>query len=160
VAAPIDHHVFVYASLLSQREMDKQCRTARFLDIAQLADRRLAFTKPSARWGGHSADVVVAPGEHVWGALYVMDEPDVTALDLREGVPHFYRRIAVEVTTPSGRRHAGVWVFEALDRVRIAEAAPSETYWSTIVTGARERALPTGYIDALAARIRTLPVAP
>jgi gamma-glutamylcyclotransferase (GGCT)/AIG2-like uncharacterized protein YtfP len=153
-----DHRVFVYASLLSQREMDKQCRTARFLDIAQLADRRLAFTKPSTRWGGHSADVVVAPGHHVWGALYAMDESDVEALDLREGVPRFYRRTAVDVITSVGERHASVWVFEAQDHVRIAEAAPSETYWSTIVMGARERALPATYIDALEARIRTLPV--
>jgi gamma-glutamylcyclotransferase (GGCT)/AIG2-like uncharacterized protein YtfP len=151
--------LFVYASLLSQCEVDKHCATARFESLAWLADRRVAFTKPARRWGGHSADVIAAPGERVWGVIYAVGEHDLDALDAREGVPDHYRRIAVEVITAGAGERTTTWMFEAADAMRRAEAAPSADYLAAIISGARERGLPADYISALEAAAARLPAA-
>jgi len=149
--------VFVYASLLSQREMDRQCRTARFVELAWIEGRRVAFTKPSIKWGGHAADVVLAPGDRVWGAVYEVDAIDLRAIDDREGID--YRRIAIELRGADGAPRAAAWVYEAHDHRRRPEAAPSSRYLATILDGARERALPVEYLTELERRIAGLPIA-
>lgn len=151
------HHLFVYASLLPQREMELHCRDARFVAIGWLADRRVAFTKRSTKWGGHSADVIAAPGRRVWGAVYAITDDHLAALDRREGAPVYYQRIAVDIAAADGAAlAAGAWVYEVTAAHRGPEAAPGPRYWATILEGARERGLPASYVAELEATVRAL----
>jgi gamma-glutamylcyclotransferase (GGCT)/AIG2-like uncharacterized protein YtfP len=151
------NRLFVYASLLGQREMDLQCTGARFVEIARLPHRRLAFTKPSRRWGGHCADIVEDPRSEVWGVIYTVTGTDLVALDEREGAPHQYRRLELDVIGANESVRSRAWAYQAVAAVSTHEAAPSATYLATILAGGRERGLPTSYLLALEAAAATLP---
>ena len=145
----------MYASLLGQREMDQQCRSARFVELARVDGRRLAFTKPSRRWGGHAADIVEGVGHHVWGAIYTVSRGDLDALDAREGVPDHYRRI--QLSFAGGAACPPAWAYEAVTAMRRGEAAPSSAYLATILAGARERGVPEAYVAELERAVAMLP---
>lgn len=93
---------FAYGSNLD----DAEIRAARpsYLGPARLDDHRLAFTRRSVRTGTGVADVVPAPGESVWGALYELDEGGVEILDCKEGAGWAYVRRPQEVTTIEGQK--------------------------------------------------------
>jgi hypothetical protein len=54
------------------------------LGAARLADHRLAFTRRSVKTGTGVADIVPAPGETVWGALYELGDGELAAIDRKE----------------------------------------------------------------------------
>ena len=61
---------FGYGSNLLASRLHESCPSAVLITIARLPGFRLAFTRHSTRWGGGVADIVEAPGEEVWGALW------------------------------------------------------------------------------------------
>lgn len=144
---------FAYGSNLSRTRLHLHAPSAQLVSIARLADYRLAFSIESKRsWLGGVGDILPAPGDEVWGALWVIAPEHSRHLDEQEGVfrdPPAYRRITVEVTTPAGD----------LVRCRCYQVVtpdpggfpPSPAYKDTIVTGARELALPAPYLARLEA---------
>jgi gamma-glutamylcyclotransferase len=144
---------FAFGSNLDAARLHIHCPSARLVTAARLPDHRLAFTLESKRnWHGGVADIRPAPGEEVWGALWLIDGPQGHALDEQEGVfrePPAYRRITVEVETPAG------------DMVRCrsyqvvtpdpAGFRPSPAYKATLLRGARSLGLPAAYVARLEA---------
>ncbi|MFA7249425.1 MAG: gamma-glutamylcyclotransferase [Dehalococcoidia bacterium] len=144
---------FGYGSNLDADRMRSHCPSARLVSIARLADHRLAFSIESKNtWLGGVGDMQPAPGDEIWGALWVIAAGDSRSLDEAEGltrVPPAYRRVTVEVTTPAG------------DVVRCRSYAvadphpegylPSPAYRDTLVRGAQGIGLPEAYIARLAA---------
>jgi gamma-glutamylcyclotransferase len=146
---------FAFGSNLDEARLTLHCPSARLVGAARLPDHRLAFSIESKNtWHGGVADIRPAPGDHVWGALWVIDGADSRELDDQEGVfrdPPAYGRVTVEVETPAG------------DRVRCRSYqvvspdpkgfAPSPAFRETIVRGARAVGLPAEYV----ARLEALP---
>lgn len=144
---------FGYGSNLDPEQLRRHCPSAQFVSVARLPDFRFALTIESKNtWGGGVGDLQPAPGDEVWGALWLIAAGDSHALDDHMGCfrdPPAYRRTAVAVTTPAG------------DQVRCRSYTvaaphpdgflPSPAYLEAVVRGARAVGLPAGYIARLEA---------
>ena len=79
---------FAYGSNLDADQMRTRCPTARAVSQARLPDHRLAFTHPSRRWRGGSADIVPAAGQAVNApAAWPVARASGTLADLRPKPP-------------------------------------------------------------------------
>jgi gamma-glutamylcyclotransferase (GGCT)/AIG2-like uncharacterized protein YtfP len=150
---------------MGARAMELACPGHRFLGVAELRGHRLAFTRRSLRTGTGVADIIAAPGESVWGALYALHDVHVAAIDEKEGNGWAYERRAVRVIV-AGARELGEaggpceagdsgGELEAFAYAVIARdgehVAPSHEYLQALLDGARERGLPEDYVAALGA---------
>jgi cation transport regulator ChaC len=121
---------------------------ARFVGPARLDGFRLGLTRRSIRWGGGVLDLLPAPGEHVWGALYELPEASLEELDRKEGAGFAYRRVQVEVSVEGDRLAAtGYAVIDKEHGV----PRPTPEYAALVLDGARERGLPADWVARLAA---------
>jgi cation transport regulator ChaC len=104
----------------------------------------LRFNLPIGPGERGVANVEPAPGERVWGALYLLSPADCDRLDRTEGV-HMgaYQRVAIEVVQEDGARCVAFTY--ASSRTR-ADRKPSARYLGLIVEGARQRGLPDDYV--------------
>lgn len=149
----MSHLYFAYGSNLDLGKLHRWAPSARFATTGRVVDRRLAFTRKSTRWGARAADVLPAPGHHVWGALFHVEERDLRGLDACEGAPRNYRRVDVEVDT--GDRTRPALTYEVVDR-HLPEAPPSPDYLATILRGADAVGLHAGWIDSITSHVRRL----
>ncbi len=144
---------FGYGSNLEEAGMHSHCPSARLVSIARLPDHRFAFTIESKNtWLGGVGDMQPAPGDEIWGALWVIEAEDSHALDEHMGLfrdPPAYARTIVEVTTPVGdvvRCRSYVVAAPHLEGY-----PPSSAYRDAVVRGARSIGLPAAYIARLEA---------
>jgi gamma-glutamylcyclotransferase len=142
--------LFAYGSNLAATEMDAWCPEARFAGVARLPDRRLALSRRSIRWGGGAADIIAAPGEEVWGALYEVPDGTLELLDAKEGEGWAYRRIEVEVEVDRGGRRVAAEAYEVVDKEREG-VPPTPEYAALLLRAARERGLPEEYVERVLA---------
>jgi gamma-glutamylcyclotransferase len=140
--------LFAYGSNMASAEMAAWCPEARFTGVARLRDRRLELRRRSLRWGGGAADIVPAPGEEVWGALYEIPAGRLDLLDAKEGEGIAYRRVAVEVD--AGGRRLAAEAYEVAVK-EPTELPPTPEYAALLLRGARERGLPEAWLTRLAA---------
>ena len=140
--------LFAYGSNMASAEIGAWCPEARFAGVARLRDRRLELRRRSLRWGGGAADIVPAPGDEVWGALYELPAGALDRLDAKEGEGFAYRRVAVEVE--AGGRRLAAEAYEVAVR-EPNEVPPTPEYAALVVRAARERGLPEGWVARLAA---------
>ena len=144
---------FGYGSNLDAAGMRSHCPSARLVSIARLADHRFAFTIESKNtWLGGVGDMQPAPGDEIWGALWLVAAEESRALDEHMGLfrdPPAYARTIVEVTTPAGDvvRCRSYAVAEP----NLDEYLPSPAYRDAVVRGARSAGLPAAYIARLEA---------
>jgi gamma-glutamylcyclotransferase len=132
--------LFAYGSTMASSQMPE----ARFLGPARLDGYRLALNRRSIRWQAGALDIVAAPGESVWGALYDLPDDALSALDAREGAGFAYRKIEVDLT--DGRR---AFAYEVIDK-QPQELPCSREYAELVLAGARERGLPGEWLSELA----------
>lgn len=132
--------------------MVRLCPGHEFIGPARLADHRLVFTLPDDEWRGGVADLVRAPGDEVWGALYCLSEEDLGPLDAYEGydparpdAANDYVRRRVRVTSGKDHRDLEAWCYFV--RAPRGHVAPSELYRAALIEGAIERGLPESYIE-------------
>ena len=140
--------LFAYGSNLAASEMRAWCSQARFAGVARLPDHRLALNRRSIRWGGGAVDIVPAPGEEVWGALYEVPDGALDGLGAKEGQGWAYRLVEMEVERDGRRTPAGA--YEVVDKEPEEVPATSE-YAALVVAAARERGLPDDYVGRLLA---------
>ena len=152
-ASEPDFLYFGYGSNLDIDRLHENCPSARLVLPARLADHRLAFTRKSElKWHGGVADILPAPGDEVWGAVWAIDGEHSRALDEQEGLfrdPPGYERYPVTVTTEGGDE-----ITCRCYRVVAPDPqgfAPSPAYKATLLRGAHALALPAHYIAALEA---------
>jgi hypothetical protein len=144
---------FAYGSNMYWRQMKERCPSARFVGIAKLKDRRLAFTRISKSRLCGAADIVQVPGCEVWGVIYDIEECDFIALDKAEdyvpdGLENSYNRVQRAVLANGGSETL-VWTYEAVKEPN--PPLPSAHYKGLIVEGARYWKLPPEYIEILEA---------
>ena len=144
---------FGYGSNLDVDRLRMHCPSAQFVSTARLPDFRFAFSIESKNtWLGGVGDMQPAPGDEIWGALWLIGPEDSHGLDEQEGLfrdPPAYRRVRVEVTTPAGD-------VVACRSYAVATPdpdgfLPSPAYRDTVVRGARRIGLPDAYIGRLEA---------
>jgi cation transport regulator ChaC len=140
-----DRWYFAYGSNLSINQKEIRTGTIRKAVRCRLPGFRLAFNKRGSR-GEVFANIVPEAGNETWGVIYLCDPRAIEELDVHEGVGKgHYEHTAVTVFDDSGK------AYEALTYVACKESVcnpgqPSEAYLSTIVTGARQHALPEAYV--------------
>ena len=138
---------FAYGSNLNVADMGVRCPSAKPISRALLHDWRLTFRGV--------ADIEPSEGAFVHGALWLLGEGDVRALDRYEGAPSLYERRAVQVTTEGGPTDAMTYVM--VDRTD--RSAPSSWYLSRIAQGYRDWALPHDtLLDAVNAATARVPI--
>jgi gamma-glutamylcyclotransferase (GGCT)/AIG2-like uncharacterized protein YtfP len=138
VSRVAEHLVFAYGSNLDGRQMRERCPSARRAGKAELRGFRVGFAGWSGAWRGAVATLLDAPGHRVQGTLWRMDDDDMDMLDLYEGVPRQYGRIAVPVRRTSGKkkgRKAHAWTYVQPPR---QPALPSRDYLVRIADAYRE----------------------
>ena len=138
---------FAYGSNMSRAQMQERCPGSRLVGSARLAGYRLGFTRHSPRWGAGVADVVPDPSSEVWGLLYDVTDMHIAELDAREGHPHHYVRMPVDVRGAEGVVVA--WTYGVVSKVDFV--APSRRYHEIMLAAAREHAFPGEYVARLAA---------
>ena len=136
--------LFAYGCNMASSEMEAWCSEHRFLGPARLDGFKVELRRRSIRWSGGAADIVAAPGESVWGALYEVADGELDRLDQKEGEGFAYRQVEVELTDG---RHA--IAYEVIDK-EPCQVPCSPEYAELVLAGARERGLPEEWVRELA----------
>jgi gamma-glutamylcyclotransferase len=136
--------LFAYGSNMARSEMEAWCPRHRFVGPARLDGYTVQLRRRSIRWAGGAADIVAAPGESVWGALYEVADGELDRLDRKEGKGFAYRQVGVELS--DGRRAIA---YEVIDK-EPCEVPCSREYAELVLAGARERGLPEEWVRELA----------
>lgn len=89
---------FAYGSNMDYNQMLERCPNSKFAGTAVLRDHKIGFTRKSNKWNSGVADILVSPGDEVWGVLYSVSNEDLLLLDKFEGVSiRGYKRIVLAV---------------------------------------------------------------
>lgn len=114
--------------------------------IGRLDGYRLVFSKAGGMRPGLSApaNIVAAPGDSVWGVLYLLPLHKFARLDASEGVQYAY--VWPEVQDTAGNRVSAV-AYSVPHAV--AEGRPGKAYLNLVREAARQRGLPPDYIAFL-----------
>ncbi|MBB3178254.1 ABC transporter substrate-binding protein [Variovorax sp. Sphag1AA] len=85
---------FAYGSNMLHDQIGARCPSQKFICVAELPGYRLAFTRYSPKRQCGVADIVPAPGESVWGALFEMSMAETK----RAEIPNFTGGEAAAIT--------------------------------------------------------------
>lgn len=135
---------FAYGSNLSSRRLRERIGEAEPLGAARLKDFELVCDKLGAD-GSAKANLAIAPGAVVFGALYRVTEPALVILDGFEGG---YDRTPLRVHALAGSE---LQVITYRSQLTSAHARPYTWYRDLILDGAHEHELPEPYVRAIAA---------
>ena len=147
--ASMPHQVwyFAYGSNMNER-LFRERRHMVWLDarVGRLDGYRLVFSVAGGMKPGMSApvNIVEAPGESVWGVLYLLPLRKFARLDNSEGKQYAYLWTEVEDTAGTRVRALTYKVPHAAPQGR-----PGRGYLNLIREAARQRGLPAEYIDML-----------
>ncbi len=136
---------FAYGS-----NLDPERATSRGLDVATarraaLRGYRFAFNK-RANGGGVYGNVMPAPGQTTWGAVFISNETQLQGLDRHEGAPKHYRRALLPVVLDDGSELQAV-AYVATKEYIVPDGRPDDKYLQYILDGAQFHALPDDHID-------------
>jgi gamma-glutamylcyclotransferase (GGCT)/AIG2-like uncharacterized protein YtfP len=147
---------FAYGSNLDFVQMRARCPSAQFVCRGVLKDHVLAFNSRSAERNCGVADVVPQKGHDVWGAVYQIDQQDLTVLDDCEGFlpgrilqQNAYNRddnvqVLAENDPQQPMRVSAYFAVQQPD-----SPLPSEAYLRQIIDGAKFWKLPLPYVEEL-----------
>jgi hypothetical protein len=147
---------FAYGSNLDPVQFAARCPGHRVLGNARLPDHRLCFPRRSPIRGCAVASIEPMPGDAVWGVLFALCAPDVTALHAAEGyacdrpaaecryVPAAVRVLADGRAADAVQAFTYVAVRDGRDPGR-----PSRAYLDHILRGAAHHGLPRDWQDRL-----------
>lgn len=114
--------------------------------VGRLANHRLVFSQAGGMKPGVSApaNVVEAPGHHVYGVLYLLPLRKFARLDNSEGKQYDY--LWVDVVDEAGNTIRAITYAVANS---VATGKPGPRYLQTIRDAARDRRFPVDYVDFL-----------
>mmetsp|Transcript_7291 Transcript_7291/g.22212 ORF Transcript_7291/g.22212 Transcript_7291/m.22212 type:complete len:175 (+) Transcript_7291:80-604(+) len=138
---------FAYGSNLNRNRLHINCPSAALQCKGSLGGYKLAFTHPSDRWKGASADILPEAHAVVHGAVWSIDRSELPALDRQEGVHYSaYRRISVVVASDNNTCLPCFTYTVVSPSVGLN---PSVLYMRVILHGANTIGLPETYIEQL-----------
>ncbi len=128
---------FAYGANLNLVGMDCRCPGHLPRCIAYIEDYQLVFRGV--------ASIEPAEGHRVYGALYLLDEKHLAALDRFEGYPRLYRREILSLRKAGNNHRTEAWVY-LMNAERNDYYPPSGGYLSTIIDGCHDWGIPNIYI--------------
>ncbi|MEM9256709.1 MAG: gamma-glutamylcyclotransferase family protein [Pseudomonadota bacterium] len=140
---------FAYGSNMSLKRLRARVPSAEPLGTAQLRGHRLCFHMPSG--DGSAKCDALDTGKHydlVWGVIFEIDMDHKPALDRAESLGELYHEKTVRLHTDDGDTHEA---FTYCALVTGEGRHPYSWYHHHVVSGAREFALPAGYVAEIAA---------
>lgn len=137
---------FAYGSNLHPRRLQHRADSARPAGIARLPDYRLAFHKRGADGSG-KGNVVPAPGQSVWGAVYRLSASDAAVLDDIEGPG--YARVTLQVARSDDAGILRVITYRAHPGAIEEGLVPFGWYLDFVLHGAAQHGLPAAYLKQL-----------
>ena len=141
-----DRWYFAYGSNMSIDRKTDRTDTIRQAEVVCLKGYRLAFNKRADNGKEVYANIVLSPGDEVWGVAYRCNPKAIETLDQVEGVSSgHYHRQQVDLATRAGDTlHAETYIAGA-DYV-VEETPPSDDYLGHLLEGAESHRLPGDYI--------------
>jgi hypothetical protein len=136
-------HYFGYGSNLDATDWQGFCATQSLTASLQpqgpawLPDHELAFDYRSERRGGGALNVRPRIGGAASGFLFGVDEAALAALDRKEGVPRFYRRLDCVVLDADGMERRAL-TYQVIPERLTSFTAPSPDYLDVCRRGRRE----------------------
>jgi len=85
-------YYFAFGSNMDENQMLNRCPNSKFVGIGVIQDFKIGFTRFSAGRDSAVADILISPGDCVWGVIYETTDEDLKRLDVFEGHPNVYRR--------------------------------------------------------------------
>lgn len=144
---------FAYGSNMNWEQVKRRCPSATFVSIAKLKDYRFSIARTSYSRGCGSAGVLPAPGAHVWGVVYDIEEKDFGPLDQaedfvpgREKNSYTRQQCLVYADSDEGKAFAVSIYFPLVEE---NPPLPNAEYKRLIVSGAEHWQLPRDYIREL-----------
>lgn len=140
---------FAYGSNMLTARLRQRVSSARPVGTACLPGFSLRWHKVGVD-GSSKCDVVedATPGARVWGVVFAIDAAQKESLDRAEGLGNGYEDREVTVVLAGETLTAQAYGATHTD----AECLPYDWYKALVLAGAREHALPAGYIAALEAQ--------
>jgi gamma-glutamylcyclotransferase len=134
---------FAYGSNMLSQRLQERAPSAGAVAIGKISGRRLCWHKRSRDGSGKcDADVSENTDDCVWGVIYRVSAHEKPALDIAEGLGSGYAEKTVHVITSQRVMVAITYVATIKD----AALLPFDWYKSLVLAGAREHALPPGYV--------------
>ncbi|SDH53115.1 gamma-glutamylcyclotransferase family protein [Alteribacillus bidgolensis] len=127
-------YYFAYGSCMNVRDI-KRTVDAKPVGAAVLKDYRFGYRAYSKARKGGVADIIPETGNEVEGILF--EVPDFKGLDKREGHPHFYERIEVNVQLLETKEWVKAKTYSVVEKSEV-DIAPFAYYSSLIIEGAKE----------------------
>lgn len=137
-----------YGSNLHPLRLQRRVPSAVLLGAVALPGRRVQFDK-LGQDGSGKCRLVDAPQSTAHGALYTIDPDEMARLDVIEGVGKGYRNRRIELEH-EGRTVAAHCYMATASHVD-ARYRPFTWYRDLVIAGGRFLALPSAYVDDLAA---------
>jgi gamma-glutamylcyclotransferase (GGCT)/AIG2-like uncharacterized protein YtfP len=139
---------FSYGSNMLKRRLQERAPAARAIGTGALKGHVLRWHKVGRDESG-KCDAFMTGNENdvVHGVIYEIAQSDKPSLDAAEGLGEGYDEKEVEIHTPEGIVRAHVYYATHFD----PDMVPFDWYKAFVVAGARQHALPAGYIERLAA---------
>jgi len=138
-------YYFAYGSNLNWPQMQRRCRSSKFVTIARLPDYDFGITRHSRLRDCGTANVFPVAGKEVWGAVYDVSDDDLVIMD---GFEDGYRREFFSVYPPdNGSQPLPVLLYVAA--IESGVPPPSPEYKRLILEGAHHWEFPSTYIAML-----------
>lgn len=83
---------FAYGSNMDKKQMLERCPESKPIGVGILQDYKIGFTRYAPGRNSAVADVLMSPGDCVWGVIYETSDDDLKNLDRKEGHPKHYKR--------------------------------------------------------------------
>ncbi|XP_072303204.1 gamma-glutamylcyclotransferase a [Eucyclogobius newberryi] len=147
----MDEHFmyFAFGSNLFGRRLWLNNPSASFHIVGRLKDYELKFgysgDNVSTSWHGGSATIEHCPGSEVWGAVWTINNANLSTLDKQEGVARgLHTPLEVSVETEYGPQLCRTY---QMNHFRASLTSPQ--YKKVVCLGAEESGLPAEYLNKL-----------
>ncbi|MEO3988139.1 gamma-glutamylcyclotransferase family protein [Plesiomonas shigelloides] len=138
---------FAYGSNMSMVRLKKRVPSAERVGMFSLKKHYLAFHKSSKDGSGKcNAYFTGNTKDHIYGALFEIDENEKKALDRAEGLGYGYDEKIVQVEDDGGN------TFEAVTYVATSineSLIPYSWYLNHVIVGAQETGVPVSYLEMI-----------
>ncbi|MEM9567182.1 MAG: gamma-glutamylcyclotransferase family protein [Cyanobacteria bacterium P01_E01_bin.34] len=146
---------FAYGSNLHPARLRDRTPSAQLITTGFTCSRQLVFHKVG-RDGSAKCDALLAedPDSTVFGAVFQLDERDISTLDRYEALGVGYQREILSVSTATGTLQAFAYIAQA--QYVDPSLTPFHWYKQLVIAGAKLHQFPKSYIASIAA-VRSTP---
>lgn len=144
---PKEQWIVAYGSNISQTRIMNRVGTVSGLRVGYLNDFQLVFNKRSYNQNTARANIQYTEGGHCPAVAWRLSNSQIQELDMNEGTPHHYLRIAIPFVTDQGTHILQAYVAHP-DKLGL-NLVLDEEYVGHIWDGYEEQGLDLGYLVSI-----------